>query len=247
MRVGILLIALAACRKPVPPPVVSGDALAALQQEVADPLRGRFSFKIDAEPLGLKGSTGGALIVDRPGRLHFAVLGPLGAPLATAQTDGERASIELRRDQQHFWAEAVEQTVRDWTGGELGVDDVVGMFLGQVPLPDSPTDLVDGGETVSYSRGDAVTVTLAGSPLRPSEVRIVDDGVERLRLRYDGWEAFDAGVLPSGWALTVPALELSLDVRFKSFEPIEQAPDVFGTAAPPGFSSASWQAVAGAF
>ncbi|MEM6928849.1 MAG: hypothetical protein AAF602_18060, partial [Myxococcota bacterium] len=55
-----------------------------------------------------------------------------------------------------------------------------------------------------------------------------------------------AGVLPTGWALRAPALDLSLDVRFKSFEAIDEAPDVFGTAAPDGFSSARWEDLAAA-
>ncbi|MEO0605838.1 MAG: hypothetical protein AAF211_30680, partial [Myxococcota bacterium] len=139
---GIVVGVSGACRKPVPPLPASeaADALSGLKAPVADPLRGRFSFKIASEPLGLKGSTGGALILDRPGKLHFAVLGPLGGALATAQTDGERASIVIRRDSRHFWADAVEATVRSWTDDELGVDGVVGLFVGQVPVPE-PGDL----------------------------------------------------------------------------------------------------------
>ncbi len=245
---GIVVLASVGCRRPVRPLPAgeAGDALSLLRAEVADPLRGRFSFKIASEPLGLKGSTGGALIVDRPGRLHFAVLGPLGGPLATAQTDGERASIVIRRDARHYWADAVEATVREWTDEELGVDGVVGLFLGQVPEPD-PAELVatpDGG--LRYER-NGVQVVLEDTPLRPREVRLVEpDGTERLILRYEGFEVTEAGVLPTAWSLAVPALELALDVRFKSFEPLEVAPEVFDTEAPQGFASARWEDVASA-
>jgi len=251
---GIVIAATVACRKPTVPPPASeqADGLAALREPVADPLRGRFAFRIESEPLGLKGGTGGALIVDRPGRLHFAVLGPLGGALATAQTDGQRASIVFRRDNQHLWADAVDDTVRGWTGGELGVDDVVGLFLGKVPLPASPADLVQATDgSLSYERsGDdgagSVLVELEGTPLRPRAVRIVDAaGTEQLAVQYEGFEAFDAGVLPSAWVLSAPALQLQLDVTLKSVEPLDEAPDVFDTSAPEGFSSARWEDVAG--
>lgn len=243
---GIVVVASFACRKPsaLPSAFDGADPLAALSAPLADPMRGRFSFKIASEPLGLKGSTGGAIIVDRPGRLHFAVLGPLGGALATAQTDGDRASIVIRRDAQHYWADAVEDEVRTWTDGQLGVDGVVGMFLGRVPMPDpAEIESTDDGGLAYEERG--LRVKLSGLPLLPEEVRIVEsDGTERLTLRYTGFENTDAGLLPTGWSLSVPALELALDVKFKSFEAIETAPDVFGTEAPVGFSSAPWADVA---
>ena len=239
-----------ACRRPPPPATQLGgaDGLAALREPVADPLRARFSFKIVSAVLGLEGSTGGALIVDRPGRVHFAVLGPLGGALATVQTDGERASIVLRQQDQHIWADDVDGAVRGWTGDAFGADDVVGLLLGQVPLPESPADLFERNSgTVGYTRSGrgrssgALEVSLEGSPLRPSYVRIVDgDGIDQLSLRYDGYAAFDAGAMPRGWTLRAPSLDLSLDVRFKSAEPIELAPDVFGTEAPEGFESLRW-------
>ncbi|MEN0068045.1 MAG: DUF4292 domain-containing protein [Myxococcota bacterium] len=246
MLFGIVTVGTLGCRKPLPPPVASDDPFAALRAPVLDPLRARFSFKIDAPRLGLEGGTGGALIVDRPGRMHFAVLGPLGGAMATAQTDGAGASVVLRRQSQHFWVDSLDATVRGWMGEELGLDGVVGLFVGQVPLPDDPSTLraADDGSH-SYVRSQpgqgTMMVRLAGEPLHPSEVRIDDaNGQERLTLRYGEFRSTDAGRLPKEWSLSVPSMELTLDVRFKSWEPLETAPEVFSTAAPEGFASAEW-------
>lgn len=245
---GVLLVA--GCKRPGALPVAGSpdDPLALLRAPMADQLRARFSFKVDAARLGLKGSTGGALIVDRPGRLHFAVLGPLGGALATAQTDGARASVELRRQSQHIYADDLAETLQRWMGDDSGVDGLVGLLVGDVPLPAKLSDVRFDQDTATYAllrRGSGtVHVDLSGTPLYPTEVRVEDrSGTEQLRLHYDAPESYDAGVFPSGWALRVPSIDLQLDVRFKSFEALETVPDVFGTDAPDGFSSARWRDV----
>ena len=207
-------------------------------------LRTRFGFKIESE--AVDGSTGGALIVDRPGKGHLAVMGPLG-PLVTLHTDGVGLAVSNRRDRSHLVAADAEGAVRGATDGLAGVDEVLGLLVGEVPL--------DGLEVSGRTRNEAgnlrltlkgpqdVTVDLVlNDPLAtPVSLRVIDrEGAELLIADYGAFEAHrDAPDtwLPTEVSVQIPRFKVSLDVRFRRWDLLgEEIPAVFGLEAPEGFT-----------
>lgn len=247
---------LAGCPRSKPPPVplaqpTPQDALLdeALQRTAPPQLRGRFGFKIRSERLGLSGSTGGALIFDRPGRGHLAVLGPLGGPLLTLQTDGQGLAVAILRDRQHLVVEDAEQQLLQQTGGVAGLDAILGLMIGQLPLDGleiEAREVLDDGD---------LRVTFAG-PQDTTVIAVIDDPAAvpvslEARDREDALlvsasygpfaQMTDEGgaLLPTEVSLQVPPIDLVLDVQYKErgWAELEEVPDVFGLEPPEGFTS----------
>ncbi|MBX2801065.1 MAG: hypothetical protein KTR31_25520 [Myxococcales bacterium] len=251
LRFTLLALALGGCpRTPTPEPLGQPDpaqeVLARAQaRTVPDALRARFGFKIDSEPLGLSGSTGGALIVDRPGRGHLAVLGPFGGPLAQVQTDGTGLAVLMPRQRQHATALDAGERLLALTEGIAGLPEVVDLFVGKVPLDAERI-------TATEPTAEGLEITMAGPQdtvvqlvLEPASAtpRLVDvmrtDGTSLLSATYGPFQPMEDGTaMPGEASFHVPSLQLQLDVRFKSWTVLEgDPPDVFSLAPPDGFST----------
>jgi outer membrane biogenesis lipoprotein LolB len=245
----LALLFVIGCSRSLPAPPVESRATvleAARARPIPERLTGRFSFKVRSEVLDLAGSTGGAIVLDRPGRGHLAVLGPLGGPLMTVQTDGLGVAVALMRDRRHLVAVDAEQVLRETTGGVAGIDDLLGLMAGDVPLDDAEIreqQTLEGGDlrvVLSGPQGTSLVAVLDDATATPISLEALDaQGKVVLTAAYEAFEPQGEGgpLLPTRVAMNVPLLELDLDVRYKTWTQPETVPEVFGLDTPEGFSS----------
>ncbi|HHO54683.1 MAG TPA: hypothetical protein ENK18_28375 [Deltaproteobacteria bacterium] len=237
---------------PRPPPQPSAqDALLdeALERTAPGRLRGRFGFKIHSERLGLSGSTGGALIFDRPGRGHLAVLGPLGGPLLTLQTDGIGLAVAIQRDRQHLVVDDAGAQLQQQTGGVADLDAILGLLIGQLPLGglqiEEREPLDDGDLRITFAgpQQTTVIVVIDDPAAVPVSLEARGEGdVLLVSATYGPFAPMTEGgdvLLPTEVSLQIPALDLQLDIQYKDrgWAVLTDVPDVFGLQPPEGFTS----------
>ncbi len=221
----------------------------ARERSVPDPVQTRLQLKIASPTLELAGSTGGGLVIDRPGRGRLDVFGPVGGRLVGATIDGEAMAVTLVQDKRVLVASDAETVLRELTEGAAGVDDLLAVLVGDLPL--------DGAEVVSQSRDEAgVHVELQGpastrftallEPTRAVPLSIEGRGASGellLDVTYDEWERIQGRWLPASVRLQAPSMELSLDLRYRQWVVPTEDPEVFDIDAPEGFTRESLEDV----
>lgn len=245
------------CTRTVPAPIVDATASlvdAARARPVPHRLQARMGLKIDSPLLGLAGSTGGAMILDRPGRGHLAVLGPLGGPVATAQTEGTGLALAVTGDKEHRVAGDAAEVLRANTGDLLDLDGVLGLLTGELPLdperieeqrrlPDGDLELV-----LSASRGVRATAVLDDATATPVSVVVRDKRGDVLAsATYAPFEVDRDSqmLLPTEVTLVMPDLQLTMDLKYKSWTFPETVPEVFGLEPPLGYATGPLELVGG--
>lgn len=234
-------------------------------------VQGKFSFTVRSEANDFSASSGGVVILDRDPerpRGHVAVLGPLGGPLATLQSSEGGVSVVLARQRQHLLASEAESVMRDLTEGLVGIDDLLGLFVGALPLEGATVldqRMKEGAQEVVLDGPDEATliVELDATNGTPRHLLARDaDGKVMLEARYGPFELHgltragskasgpssrDAkepvGWLPTDLWLVLPGLDLDLELHMKSWTVPDPLPEVFGLQAPEGFSSAPLEGV----
>ncbi|MEQ1567416.1 MAG: hypothetical protein ABMA64_17370 [Myxococcota bacterium] len=238
--------------RPAPAVDAVGDLVAAARaRPVADRVIGRFSVALSTADDHV--STQGAVVLDRPGRGHVALLGPLGGPVATLQSDGAGVAVALSRGHQHYVAADGHAAMFDASG--VALDDLFGLFVGDPPL--DRAEIVerrvvpDGAEVVLEGpRGARVTLELA-SDATPRRISAVDgDGRLQLRATYAPFAALAVADgsevrVPTELVLELPAYAVSAELDFKSWTVPDTVPDVFSLAPPEGFASSPLEAALG--
>lgn len=244
------------CGKTLKPPQPAVDDAAALVEaarERATParVRARFHVQVASTALDLAGSTGGGLVLDRPGRARMDLFGPLGSPVVQLAADGEAVQVLLLRQQLHYYALDAEEAVRGSTGGAVGLDTLLGVVVGDLPFDDAEARswarLPEGGVRLVLDGPEGSTVEAVVDPAWRAPERLEArgaDGTVLLRAAYGGWQPLaDGGVLvPDEVALYLPGLDLSLDLRFRRWEPLDEVGDVFHPEVPDGFVSVPLEA-----
>lgn len=246
--VGALLLAGCGRKPPVAAPAVASLSEDALLRQVAaratlDPAKARFSVKMASRPLKIAAPPlAGGLIVDRPGRAWITVLNPVGSPVITLASDGGRVAMVNAHDKQFIAADDAGTALIGASGGEVDLDQVVGLMLGLVPIDPQKVErreVVEGGVrfTASGPGGTTIHAVVEEAFATPVYVEVVGtDGVPVVTATYEPFTvAADDARVPSRIVVLVPSVELTVDVRFKSWESPTELPDVFHPEAPAGF------------
>jgi hypothetical protein len=265
-RAAMWLVVVLGCSKgAVPAPAVDARQSAielARARVVPDPVQARFSIGLATADKQYP-STGGALILDRP-RGHLAVLGPLGGPLATLQTDGTGAAVAIARDKRHLLADRADQVLEANTHGAIGVDALLGLLVGDVPLDGAPvrSERADADGSVQVvldgPEGTALSAILDPASGTPRSMVAWDvDGSAVFEAVYEPFERLEGDPelgtpdvwVPTRLVLRLPALDLTADLKYRSWrvpEPGSEAlaDGVFGLAPPDGFVSEPLEEVA---
>jgi hypothetical protein len=201
---------------------------------VPDPVLARCSITAHSAALGRSMSTGCALILDRPGRGHLAVLGPFGGTLVTGQTDGADLAVSMPRMGRFLAGDDVAARLAEATGNAVSVDDVLGLLVGDVP-PTAGTD-----------KDSRVSVDLDEATATPTGLRVIGaDGAVVVEAVYGPFAEDDDGTWwPADVQLTFADVGLTLDLTYKSWSTPEPVPEVFGQMAPPGMHTEDlWAAI----
>lgn len=212
----------------------------------ANPVQARFNINVKSKPLGLAFTTGGGLFIERPGNLYLAVLGPFGGPQLALGTDGGPVGILVARDKLYMTHDDMPALVDHYSQAALTIDDVLALLVGTMPFSD---------ERIRKTKADddVVRIELNGPQNTRAEVEI--DGAEgtlrTISVRDDHgdpllvgtWESYlatEEGLLvPARLTVEIPRYEMTVDLKFKSWKPLEQAPDVFKVVTPEGYEEIS--------
>ncbi len=248
--VALVPLAVACGPKKRPPEQVFEPAVAVLERaqarEVPSPVQARFQIKLRSKPLGVGGTTGGGLQVDRPGRARIEIFGPLGGSIVSLMADGTAFAAWFPKDRRHLLAPDAEALVRDATKGAIGLDELIGLLVGDVPFDAASLRGLgvveqEGRVRATFEGPGGVGVTLDLDPATLTPARLVAtgaDGAELLRVDYEGWLPFVDHLLPAKVDLTVPSYDLTLSLRYQGWtRPEAMLP--MDTAPPEGVISES--------
>jgi hypothetical protein len=263
-RVLWLLLALSGCPKGDRVDGAAGEPAAILDQArarpVPDPLKTRFSVKIRSKPLGIAGTVGGGLIVRRPGQGRLDLFGPMGGGLLTVASDGAGLSVLVIGKQQDLVATDAEQVLRDTTGGVAGLDDVLAVLVGDLPFDgapvksavrvgpkpgDAPADADgpkpdDGILVILEGPKDTTVEALLDAELATPKHLVARDanGKDVLTATYDAFAPADAiggALMPTRVEVYIPALDLSIEAKYRDWVTPEEPLGSFTLDAPDGY------------
>jgi len=254
-RCWLLLIGLTwgcmTARGPLIPTSMDPDVVVALARSRPMPqsLQGKFSVHID---LGDKGYTvPAAILLDHPNRFRFELYTPFGTPLATVTSDGTALHGWSQREKVFYRGDDASEVLESLTGGKIGIEDILGIFTGLLPMADA--EVLHVGRTVFDREGVAIVM------LGPDDTRlraVIDPRlgmVRRLRVdppseeagyeepstppvlevRYEGQTHEGKGTLPKSILIHMPRLGWKIEIAVKKWKAIDQAPDAFSLSPPP--------------
>ncbi len=214
----------------------------ARERQVPNPMKAKFAIKLKSDPLGIAGSTTGGLVVDRPGRGRIEIFGLIGGTLATIAGDGAGLAIVIPSQKRYYSALDAEKVMREATNESAGMDDVLALLVGDFPMDSARIDSVENagvdGFRVKMRGPSKTTLGVWLDADRATLRRVVannEKGEELLTAEYAPYELQDGIWFPSEVVLTVPALELTVELRYKSWSALENAPAVFSVPVPEGF------------
>ncbi len=245
----VLAHALMACKKPasverLPGMEVDELLMAVRDRFVPNPAQARLSVKMSSEPLKIAAPPLAAgLIVDRPGRAYFALMSPLGGPVLTLVSDGKGAAMTNTRDRQYVYAEDAATMLGEASEGSVRLDDLVSLLLGLVPISESlvleRTTVAAGVQLVVSGPGKTVLTTVVNpAQATPVSVSVTDaDAATVVTANYEPFELVEDAWMPTEIHIYVPSVDLKLDLRYKSWKMLDEAPDVFELSAPEGYTS----------
>ena len=247
---GAGLLWLAGCqhRPPTVAATVDMDVLAAARaRPVLDPVKARFTVKLRSKQLDIAGTTGGGIIADRPGSSRIELFGPMGGSLLAVVSDGRSISVTLPGARRQLVSDDAENVLREATGGVAGMDDVVAMLVGDLPFDNAPVrsqrvmpdDPMRTEAVLDGPRGTAIEVQMERQYATPRQLIARNAlGEPLIVARFDAFkEVRRDGAsywMPTEVDLWIPAVDLTVETRFKGWEPLAEAPAVFSVQPVPG-------------
>jgi outer membrane biogenesis lipoprotein LolB len=239
----LLLLLMASCggkRAPTASWDATSVAQAAWEREVPFALKAGYTISVDAPTLGVSGSTRGALLVHRPGRFRLEIFSPLGSPLVYIASDGKAASLYLFSQNTWMGTKKAEETLRELTGGAAGLEDLISVMVGQLPFADA--DILGAERTESGDlqyvfgtpQGGRAEVSLREKDLTTQSLNAYDEaGKQVLTADYNDYMRVGKNRLPEEVVMTIPGINLSLEMSFDTWDELGIIPDSFDVPAPP--------------
>lgn len=246
---GLLITALLlGCRKTpevIPGPVRPADYVLELARARLTPnvAQARFGIRIRSRVLDLAGSTGGAFVMERPGKLNFAILSPLGGPIVQAVSDNQGLVVLVAKDSKALTAPDAASVLQGLSGGSAGLDDLVAVLIGDLPFDDAKVTrkkrLPNGDAEVGFVGPDKTVVDAVLNPLDGSPRSLKAYGPKGQLILEATYGAFvDQGGqrVPETVAVFVPQLDLTIDLRYKSWKYEESPAQAFSLVPPAGYT-----------
>ena len=251
MLVALTTVGCTKNRGPLVAHSVSSDVVVSMARSRVMPqtVQGRFSVHID---LGDENYTvPAAVLLDQPDKFRFEVYTPFGTPLYTMASDGDAIHVWSQRSKTFYEGEDASAVLQRLTGGQIGIDDVLGIVTGVLPMVDA--EILHVGRTVFED--DGVVIVMLG----PDDIRVravidprhgmvrklrvdpasAESGYEEpktkplLEVEYEGQVRNEGGVFPSAIEVGLPQLGWTMSIQSKRWKVLDDAPDAFTLTAPP--------------
>lgn len=188
-------------------------------------VQARFSGQLESVPLQTGGTGTGGLRVALPDSLHVEVYDAFGASRGRVDVGEGQATLALPGRDAVVSGPEAELVLRGVTGGEAGLADVVGLFVGDLPLDHAPlvaTGAPSGGRVdVVLDAGGSVKVeaTLLVEKAVPTRIVARDRQGSLLAVAaYEGWHDVDGVLLPRRVGLSFPLLDIDAVLRVHAWE-----------------------------
>ncbi len=247
----LLLLGCAKRQGPIMPEVIGDPDIVvslARSRNKVDVLQGRFSLKLKTDQGNY--TVPAAVVMDHPDRFRFELYTPLGTPLATLTSDGQALHLWSQRERTFYRGDAASAVLRGVTGGEVGIDDLLAIFTGSLPMADA--EILHVGRTVFDE--DGVVIVMLG----PDDIRVLatidprigvvrrlrvdppseDAGYEEpptpplLEVQYSGIVREGRSALPQEIVFEMPRLGWSARLINKRWSALNQSPDAFSITPP---------------
>lgn len=185
----------------------------------------RFSGQLESAPLQAGGTGSGGVRVRLPDALHLEVFDGFGASRGRVHLEDGHATLAIPGRDAVIEGPEADRVLRALTGGDAGLSDVVGLFVGRLPLEHAaissfarlPADRALVG--LESGEGLSVDVTLRVDLAVPTRVVARDrQGSVILIAVYDGWHDVHGLLLPRRIGLSVPLLDIDAVLRVHDWE-----------------------------
>lgn len=178
-------------------------------------------FDMNAVTPTVRGPASGTLLVDPPDRFYLEIRPPVGGPLFVATSDGKAVNAWIAGKNVFYTHPDADVGLKAVTGGVVGLQAVVSLLTGRLPMLGNPATLAEGPGTV-----DGEWLGPGGTRLKVS----MDPGrgrmVRMIGLDSNGTIAVDAEmtpgmVYPTDLNVNIPRIGTSVEINFKDWRPIQ--------------------------
>lgn len=155
-----------------------------------------------------------------PAHLRVSLLDPVGRPLSTLVTDGDRVAGRAGPGGDAFSASAANPSLKRVLGMPLRAREAIRLLAGQVPTPEPYSVTLVGDRLRLHSRWNQLleVVALDPSRTRPMAVERFSGGDRRFRAEWGPMESGPEGVrIPTRIAVAGPDGTARFDLRVDRF------------------------------
>ena len=243
---GLLLLAplLAACPKRVDPLQVSNQQM---DTRAPVPHKGSMSLNIVAPRWGVAGTTPATLVVQRPDGFYLQIRGPLGGVILETAAASDGFSVISPGKEFVLHDDDPDAALLELTRGALGLDGVLALLCAR--LPEGAFDYQEQSRSAGQilleataPQGHRVSMTVDGRSGMLSAARLTSaDGEVLLDIVYEGQLRDERVLWPETMALSVPPMEIKLRARYRKWQVLDGAGDLFHLSPPADFQVRSLQ------
>lgn len=200
-------------------------------------LRGAFSVTIHRGEAEL--STRGGLVLHAPDRFRVEVLGPVGTPALIVASDGGVIDVWNAQDQVFYRGPDADAVLAELSGGAVTLSDVVRVLTATLPLPEAPVRSATVEDrhlalTLDAPEQTTLVARVDGRSGLLEEARVEREGATLLSASYPSARKIGRTELPWEMSLSVPAIQLRVDIQMQSWDELGQVPEVFSLTPPAG-------------
>ncbi len=249
-----LTVLLVGCFKPRGPVIHVMDpetvVMIARTRAIPPTLRARFSIRISTPERSA--TIPGSLLLQHPDHLRAEVYTPFGTPLLYLVSDGEGLHAWDQRQQVFYQGDYAGMVLQNLTGGAVGLEDLLSVFMARLPMPDSEilhtgrTVFEDGGVELMLMGPDEMSIRSVVHPSTGVLLRLqVWEGAAEsdlthaaggmiLDVEYEGELRIGRVRLPERVVMSLPQIGWKVTINYRSWSAVDVDPGVFQLAPPPG-------------
>jgi len=202
----VVMFILNGCARLFPAPVNDAAAVALLSRleqnnSQLDQFKGIMRLRIESNRQDFSGRA--AWAADAPSQLRVELLNMLGQPITSMAANGSELKIISRPDSKTYRLQQTRTSLEPLIEIPFGVDDLISLLAGRIPLPDHAAVLMsrEGSAEESIELVNRWHATVARLYLdnsgKPRQLKVYNDqGDQAYRIDWIQWQTVDALILP---------------------------------------------------